>query len=309
MALETKPTRQTEPTRPRMPVARTEPRSLSAEQSAQIQRIQRVGAYILLVLASAAFILPLLWMFTTSLKSSTSVLEFPPRFFPNEYHWENYPNAWTAMPFTRFLLNSILVTVLSVLGNLISCILPAYAFARLRSRVRGVMFAAMLATMMIPAQVTLVPRFLLFSQAGLVDTYWPLVLPNFFGTALLIFLLRQFFTTIPQELVDSARIDGAGELRILWRIMIPLSKPAIATVTLMSFIATWGEYLDPLIYLRSTEKFTIPLGIALFRGEHDDQYHLMMAVSMMALAPIIVVFLGAQKYFIRGITLTGISGR
>ncbi len=275
----------------------------------RIRRIQRVGAYIVLVLASAAFILPLLWMVTTSLKSESSVLEFPPRFMPDEWHWENYPNAFTAMPFATFTRNSIVVTVLSVVGNLVSCILPAYAFARLRSRMRGPMFAAMLATMMIPGQVTLVPKFLLFSKVGLVDSYWPLVLPNFFGTALLIFLLRQFFMTIPEELVDAARIDGAGELRILWRVMIPLSMPAIATVTLMSFVSTWGEYLDPLIYLRSTDKFTIPLGVALFRGEHDDQYHLMMAISVMALTPIIVVFLAAQKYFIRGITLTGIAGR
>lgn len=275
----------------------------------RVQHVQRVGAYILLAFASAAFLLPLLWMVTTSLKSEASVLEFPPRFIPDEFHWENYPNAWTAIPFTRYALNSILVTTLSVIGNLVSCILPAYAFARLRSRMRTPMFAAMLATMMIPGQVTLVPKFLFFSELGLVDTYWPLVLPNFFGTALLIFLLRQFFTTIPEELVDAARIDGAGELRILWRIMIPLSMPAIATVTLMSFVSTWGEYLDPLIYLRTTEKYTIPLGVALFRGEHDDQYHLMMAISVMALAPIIVVFLAAQRYFIRGITLTGIAGR
>lgn len=289
--------------------AAAEPATLTARQAARVRHIQRTGAYVVLVLASIAFILPLLWMVTTSLKSASSVLEFPPRFIPDEYHWENYPDAWTAMPFTRFTLNSILVTTLSVVGNLVSCILPAYAFARLRSRMRAAMFAAMLATMMIPAQVTLVPKFLLFSKLGLVDTYWPLVLPNFFGTALLIFLLRQFFTAIPEELVDAARVDGAGELRILWRIMVPLSMPAIATVTLLSFVSAWGEYLDPLIYLRSTDKYTIPLGIALFRGEHDDQYHLMMAISVMALAPIIAVFLAAQKYFIRGITLTGIAGR
>jgi multiple sugar transport system permease protein len=286
-----------------------ERRALTADQAARIHRVQRTGAYVILVLCSAAFLLPLLWMFTTSLKSEASVLEFPPRFIPNEYHWENYPNAWTAMPFTRFLLNSLFVTVISVVATVVSCILPAYAFARLRARSRGVMFALMLGTMMVPAQVTLVPKFLLFAKTGLVDTYWPLILPNFFGTALFIFLLRQFFTTVPQELVDSARIDGAGEFRILWRIMVPLSMPAIATVTLMSFISNWGEYLDPLIYIRTTDKYTLPLGIALFRGEHDDQFSLMMAVSVMVLMPIVAVFLAAQKYFIRGITLTGMAGR
>lgn len=304
MALDTLPPRARTPKGP--PAAG---RALTAEQAARIHRIQRVGAYLMLILCSAAFLLPLLWMFTSSLKSDAATLDFPPRFIPDEYHWENYPRAWTEMPFTRFTLNSILVTSLAVIGTLVSCILPAYAFARLRARSRGIMFAAMLGTMMIPSQVTLVPKFLLFAKTGLVDTYWPLVLPHFFGTALYIFLLRQFFTTIPEELVDAARIDGAGELRILWRVMIPLSMPAIATVTLMSFIHYWGEYLDPLIYIRSTDKYTLPLGVALFRGEHVEQYNLMMAVSVMVLTPIIVVFLAAQRYFIRGITLTGMAGR
>ena len=284
-------------------------KSATRGQAERIQRIQKTGAYIVLILTSAVFVLPLLWMVTTSLKSEGSVIQSPPQFFPDEIHLENYPNGWNAMPFNRFLMNSVLVTTLSIVGNLISCILPAYAFARLRSRLRGSMFMALLATMMIPGQVTLVPKYLMFSKLGLVDTYVPLILPNFFGTALLIFLLRQFFTSIPEELVDSARIDGAGELRILWSIMMPLSRPAIATVTLLSFIGTWPEYLDPLIYLRSPEKFTIPLGIAMFRGQYDDQYNLMMAVSLIALVPLIVVFLAAQKYFIRGITMTGLAGR
>ncbi len=273
------------------------------------ERIQRAGAYVVLVLTSAAFLLPLLWMVSTSLKSESAVIRTPPEFFPDELHPENYPTAWSAMPFNRFLLNSVFVTALSMIGNLISCILPAYAFARLRSRLRGPMFLCLLATMMIPAQVTLVPKYLLFAKLGWIDTYLPLVVPNFFGTALLIFLLRQFFTSIPEELVDSARIDGAGELRILRSIMLPLSKPAIATVTLLSFIGTWPEYLDPLIYLRTTDKFTIPLGIAMFRGQYDTQYHLMMAVSVVALIPIMITFLAAQKYFIRGITMTGLTGR
>lgn len=251
----------TTPARPRAGVRPRPVGDRTPEQVERIRKIQRTGAYLLLVLCSAAFLMPLLWMLTTSLKDARSVLEFPPRFIPEEFHWENYWNAWNSTSFTRFLGNSVLLTALQVIGSLVSCILPAYAFARLRSRWRGPMFAAMLATMMIPGQVTLVPKFLLFSKLDMVDTYWPIVLPSFFGTALYIFLLRQFFTTIPQELVDSARIDGAGELRILWQVMIPLSKPAIATVTLM------------------------------------------------ALVPVIVVFLAAQKHFIRGITLTGISGR
>ncbi|MEV4014057.1 carbohydrate ABC transporter permease [Nonomuraea angiospora] len=286
-----------------------EKRPVAPAQAERIRRVQRLTAYALLVLASAASLLPLLWMLTTALKPSGAVLEFPPRFIPDVFTWSNFPDAWTSLPFSTFLVNSVVVTTLSIVGNLISCILPAYAFARLRSRMRGMAFTLMLGTMMIPAQVVIVPRFLLFSQLDLVDTFWPLFLPNFFGTALYIFLLRQFFTTIPQELVEAARIDGAGELRILWRIMIPLSKPAIATVTLLSFVGAWGEYIDPLIYLRSTENYTIPLGISLFRGQYSDDYNLMMAVSILALVPVIVVFLAAQKYFIRGIMLTGMAGR
>ncbi|MFI7229479.1 carbohydrate ABC transporter permease [Nonomuraea angiospora] len=288
------------------PVAK---RPVAPAQAERIRRVQRLTAYALLVLASAASLLPLLWMLTTALKPAGAVLEFPPRFLPDVFTWSNFPDAWTSLPFNTFLVNSVVVTTLSIVGNLISCILPAYAFARLRSRTRGMAFTLMLGTMMIPAQVVIVPRFLLFSQLDLVDTFWPLFLPNFFGTALYIFLLRQFFTTIPQELVEAARIDGAGELRILWRIMIPLSKPAIATVTLLSFVGAWGEYIDPLIYLRSTENYTIPLGISLFRGQYSDDYNLMMAVSILALVPVIAVFLAAQKYFIRGIMLTGMAGR
>ncbi|WP_152361916.1 carbohydrate ABC transporter permease [Microlunatus speluncae] len=289
--------------------ARWTPATTRHRARVRTERIQWAGAYVILVLTSAAFLLPLLWMISTSLKSESAVIRTPPEFFPDAVHPENYPQAWSAMPFNVFLLNSIIVTALSMIGNLVSCILPAYAFARLRARLRGPMFLALLATMMIPAQVTLVPKYLLFAKLGWVDSYLPLVLPNFFGSALLIFLLRQFFTSIPEELVDSARVDGAGELRILWSIMLPLSRPAIATVTLLSFIGTWPEYLDPLIYLRSTEKFTIPLGIAMFRGQYDTQYHLMMAVSVLALIPIVITFLAAQKYFIRGITLTGLGGR
>lgn len=289
--------------------ARWTPATTQHRARVRTERIQRAGAYVILVLTSAAFLLPLLWMISTSLKSESAVIRTPPEFFPDSVHPENYPRAWSAMPFNLFLVNSIIVTALSMIGNLVSCILPAYAFARLRARLRGPMFLALLATMMIPAQVTLVPKYLLFAKLGWVDSYLPLVLPNFFGSALLIFLLRQFFTSIPEELVDSARVDGAGELRILWSIMLPLSRPAIATVTLLSFIGTWPEYLDPLIYLRSTEKFTIPLGIAMFRGQYDTQYHLMMAVSVLALVPIVITFLAAQKYFIRGITLTGLGGR
>jgi ABC-type glycerol-3-phosphate transport system permease component len=274
-----------------------------------VRKLQRAFVYVLLAAGTVIFILPFLWMLTTSLKTSRGVLTFPPQFFPTSFEWPNYPEGWSALPFNRFLLNTLLVTTLAVVGNLISCTLPAYAFARLRARGRPIMFAAMLATMAIPAEVTLVPQFILFTELHMVNTYWPLFLPAWFGYAYFIFLLRQFFMTIPRELDEAARIDGAGDLRILWSIILPLSKPAIAAVTVFAFIGNWNNLIAPLIYLRSQEKYTLALGLKLFQGQFITQYNQMMAVSIITLLPIVVLFFIAQKAFVRGITLTGMGGR
>lgn len=283
---------------------------LTSAQAERIRQIRRSGAYVLLVLATAVFLLPFLWMVTTSLKSDEANIAFPPQWLPDSFHWENYQRGWSgSLPFTTFLLNTVMITALSMLGNLISRVLPAYAFARMRARAAGFMFAALLATMMIPREITLVPKFILFSKLGWVDTYLPLVVPEFFGVALYIFLLRQFFTTIPQELIDAARIDGASELRILWKVMLPLSKPAIAAICLFSFVGNWNQYLEPSIYLRTTEKFVLPQGLAMFTDQYVNQYNQMMAVALISMLPIVVLFFMAQKTFIRGVTLTGIAGR
>ena len=273
------------------------------------ERMQRTFAYVLLVAGSVVFLLPFLWMLTTSLKTSKGVLAFPPEFFPTSFEWQNYAAGWSSLPFTRFLLNTLLVTTLAVLGNLISCTLPAYAFARLRSRGRPIMFAAMLATMAIPMEVTLVPQFIMFTELRMVNTYWPLILPAWFGYAYFIFLLRQFFMTIPRELDEAARIDGAGDLRILWSVILPLSKPAIAAVAVFAFIGNWNNLLAPLIYLRSQDMYTLALGLKLFQGQFLTQYNQMMAVSIVTILPIVLLFFLAQKAFVRGITLTGMGGR
>ncbi|MEU8143973.1 carbohydrate ABC transporter permease [Nonomuraea sp. NPDC048901] len=284
--------------------------AMTAGQAERIRRAQRAGAYVLLIAATGVFLLPFLWMVTTSLKSDAENLAFPPQFLPDAFHFENYTRGWSGnLPFTRFLLNTVLITALSMAGNLISCVLPAYAFARMRARLGAVLFALMLGTMMIPREITLVPKYILFAKLGWVDTYLPLIVPEFFGVALYIFLLRQFFTTIPQELIDAARIDGASEWRILWKIMLPLSKPALAAIMLFSFVGNWNQYLESVIYLRTTEKFTIPLGLGMFSGQYATQYNQMMAVSIIAMMPIVVLFFIAQKTFIRGVTLTGIAGR
>lgn len=286
------------------------PTQLTSAQAERIRQIRRSGAYILLILATVVFLLPFLWMVTTSLKSDADNIAFPPQWLPDSFHWENYQRGWSGqLPFNTFLMNTIMITALSMLGNLISCILPAYAFARMRARAAGLMFAALLATMMIPREITLVPKFILFSKLGWVDTYLPLIVPEFFGVALYIFLLRQFFTTIPQELIDAARIDGASELRILWKVMLPLSRPAIAAICLFSFVGNWNQYLENSIYLRTTEKFTITQGLAMFTDQYVNQYNQMMAVALVSMLPIVILFFLAQKTFIRGVTLTGIAGR
>jgi multiple sugar transport system permease protein len=265
--------------------------------------------YALLLVLAVTFLLPFLWMISTSLKQENQVFAYPPSFFPRSFEWRNYVNGWRILPFTTFLKNSLIVTSANVVGNVISCTLVAYGFARLRARGKNVLFLLMLATIMIPREVTIVPRFIFFSHLGLVNTLWPLILPAWFGYPFFIFLLRQFFMTIPRDLDDAARMDGASHLQILMHIIVPLSKPALATVAVFAFIGNWTNILDPLIYLRSTNLYTLPLGLNLFRGPAFTQFNWLMAVSIITVIPVMVVFFVAQRVFVRGVTLTGVAGR
>ena len=271
--------------------------------------IKLVVVYALLLVLSVAFMLPFLWMISTSLKQSKDVFTFPPSFLPNSFEWRNYIAGWTVLPFNTFLRNSLIVTCANVVGNLISCSLVAFGFARLRARGRDLLFLFLLATIMIPREVTIVPRFLLFKQVGLVNTLWPLILPAWFGYPFFIFLLRQFFMSIPHELDDAARIDGASSFGIFTNIILPLSKPALAAVAIFAFIGNWSNVLDPLIYIRSQDLYTLALGLNLFRGVNLTQFNLLMAVSIITLLPVLIVFFMAQKLFIQGVTLTGMGGR
>ncbi len=271
--------------------------------------IHMIIVYGLLIVLSIIFILPFMWMVSTSLKQSQDVFTFPPQFLPTSFEWRNYIDGWTRLPFNTFLLNSLIITSANVVGNLTSCSLVAYAFARLRARGRDVLFLLVLATLMIPREVTIVPTFILFTQLGLVNTLWPLILPAWFGYPFFIFLLRQFFMTIPHDLDEAARIDGASNFRIFTSIILPLSKPALGTVAIFSFIGNWNNLLDPLIYLRSTEKYTLALGLNLFKGQHFTAYNELMAVSIIQLLPILIIFFVAQKYFVRGVALSGMGGR
>lgn len=273
------------------------------------ERVRRVFAYLLLIVGAIVFILPFLWMISTALKTDAQLLDYPPDFLPKGFHWQNFVIAWTELPFGRFLLNTVIITAAAVAGTLVSCVLPAYAFSRLRARGRKLMFALMLMTMMIPFEVTVVPVFVLFSKLRLVNTWWPLILPAWFGSAFFIFMIYQFLGTVPRELDEAARIDGASHLRILFRILLPQIKPAIATVAVFSFVSNWNNLLGPLIYLQDENKYTLALGLTLFQSTYATKYNQMMAVSLLTLLPVIVVFFLAQRTFVRGATFTGLAGR
>ena len=288
--------------------AQTRGRGYMSEYNPKV-RIWRAAIYAMLVLGAAVFLLPFLWMVSTALKQSDEVFTFPPTVLPAKPSLRAFIDGWTVLPFTQFLLNTIFITVLAVLGNMVSCILPAYAFARLEARGKKVAFALMLSTMMIPVEVTLVPTFIAFSKLGLVNTYWPLVLPAWLGYAYFIFLLRQFFMTLPREYDEAARIDGAGYFRTLWSVVLPQAKPAIATVAIFAFVGNWNNLLAPIIYLRSQDKFTLVLGLQLFQGQYQTYYNQMMAVALITLLPILIIFLLGQRTFIEGANLSGIGGR
>jgi ABC-type glycerol-3-phosphate transport system permease component len=274
------------------------------------RRITTAVAFVLLALAALAFLLPLLWMISTSLKPKSQIFVYPLIWIPDPPQWGNYAKALNnpSFKFLLFLKNSLYYTLFSTIGIVISCSLVAYSFARLRWWGRDFWFIITLATLMIPYPVTLIPMYLLFSKIGWVNSFKPLIVPNFLGTAFFIFLLRQFFLTIPKDLSDAAHIDGANELQIYWRVIMPLAKPALATVALFTFLFCWNDFLGPLVYLTDGSKYTLAVGLAAFRGQYRTQWDLMMAASTVVTLPIVILFFFAQKQFIQGITLTGIKG-
>jgi len=265
--------------------------------------------YIIIAFLSLIILFPVFWMLSTALKENSEVFLFPPRWIPSVLLWDNFPKALTFLPFGRYLLNTSVITFGALLGQLLSSPLVAFAFARLRARASTPLFILVLATMMLPWQVTMIPMFLLFKNLDLVDTFVPLILPNFFGGAFFIFLLRQFFLTISPELADAAKIDGAGYFQIFSRIYLPLSKPALATVAIFTFMSNWNDFMGPLVYLSSNEKWTLTLGLSRFTGMYGlTAWNLLMAASLVTVAPCILLFFFAQRYFIQGIVITGVKG-
>ncbi|MCB9452816.1 MAG: carbohydrate ABC transporter permease [Anaerolineaceae bacterium] len=267
----------------------------------------RWASYILLATVSLVMIFPFIWMVFTAFKGNQEVYVYPPTFFPQEFHWDNFSHVLETVPFVRFYFNSLLVTILITVSQVITSALAAYAFARLEFFGRDFLFILYLATLVIPNQVTMLPLFLLVSRLGWIDTYQALVVP-FLANAFAVFFLRQFFAGLPRELEDAARVDGAGRLRILMQIILPLARPALATITLFIFLSEWDSYLWPLIVTNTQAMRTLPIGLRFFVEESGAQLNYMMAGALMAVIPIILLFFAAQRQFIEGIAMTGTKG-
>lgn len=273
--------------------------------------LHRIFIYALLVIFAVAMLLPFYWLLRSSLVSNRQVLEPIESlrdFIPSHLHFNNYPAVFHAMPFFRYLMNTVIVTGGVVFGTVISSSLCAYAFAFCKVRYSKWIFYGVLATMMLPPAVMLIPTFILFRQLNWIDTFKPLILPAFFGTPFAIFLLRQFFLSIPKELIEAARIDGATGLQIYWGIVLPLARPALVTIVIFSFMGSWNEFMRPLIYLNSQSKWTLQLGLNSFMGQIANQWNLLMAATVMVLLPVLLMFFFLQRYFIKGIAMTGMKG-
>ncbi|MGI6565785.1 MAG: carbohydrate ABC transporter permease [Limnochordia bacterium] len=270
--------------------------------------IRMLATYVILILAGISFAMPFFWMVSSSLKPINEIFLIPIQWLPKTPQWHNYREAFSVLPLGRYFLNSAIVTGLNIVGSLVSCTLAAYGFARLNFWGRDALFFALIATMMLPFQVTIIPLFVLFSRLGWVNTFRPLIVPSFFGNAFYIFLMRQYFSTIPRDLEEAAIIDGCGTVRTFFSIILPLTKPALVTVMLFTFMGVWNDFFNALIYISSPSKFTIALGLSQFRSEFGSYWHLLMAGSTAAILPCLLLFFFFQRYFLEGIASTGLKG-
>ncbi|MGG1313197.1 carbohydrate ABC transporter permease [Cohnella laeviribosi] len=267
----------------------------------------RVASHMVLIIGSAIMLFPFIWTVSTSLKAIHEVFTFPPKLFGEKILWTNYLKVSDRYPFFQFFLNTLKITAITVVCQLVTSSMAGYVFARLRFRARDSLFALYLATIIIPAQVTIIPNFFMMRTYGLIDTHWSLILPGMvsaFGT----FLMRQFFLTIPAALEEAAKIDGCNPFGIYWRIFVPLSKPAMATLGIFICIGVWNDFYNPLIFLNTTEKMTLTLGLATMQGLYSTDWPVLMAGTTISIAPIIILFLLAQDLFVRGVTLSGLKG-
>lgn len=280
------------------------------QSKGKMRRLQVVATHIVLMTGAVIVFIPFAWMISTSLKPPHQIKVFPPIWIPNPIVWSNYVTAVTIfpIPFWIFVYNSLYLSLLTTVGTVLSNAVVAFAFARLRFPGNHVLFLVVLSTMMLPGQVTMIPLFILFSKLGWVNTYNPLIVPAFFGSAYFIFLLRQFFATIPRELDDAARIDGCGVLGLLFRIMLPLAKPALGITAIFSFSWAWNDFLGPLIYLSKMETFPLAIALSYLRATYRVLWAELMVVSFIAMLPPVILFFIAQRSYIQGIVITGVKG-
>ncbi|HEX4204302.1 MAG TPA: carbohydrate ABC transporter permease [Ktedonobacteraceae bacterium] len=274
------------------------------------ERMIRASTFVVLIILSCILLFPIAWMLSTSLKLPSDVFRIPIQWFPHPIAWGNYPQAIQDFPFWTFLGNTLFYCISDTIIVVATSAISAYAFARLRWRGREVVFVLMLATMMIPFPVTMIPTYLIFKWLGWLNSFKPLILPDLTASPFYVFLLRQFFLTIPNELSEAAFIDGASHLRVFWQVMLPLAKPALLVVAIFTFTSDWNNFLGPLIYLNDQSKYTLALGLQAFQGSqwHGAHYELMMAAALLMTLPMVVLFFVAQKYFVQGITMTGSKG-
>lgn len=268
----------------------------------------RMLAYATVTAFSVVFMIPFLWMMSTSLKSTQQVFVNPPVWLPSPWLFENYLLAFSRIPYLRYTLNTLFITFFSVIGNVISASMVAYSLSKIRWKGAGVIFGLVLATMMIPYQVTMIPTYMIWMKLKLVGTYLPLIIPCFLGGSYYVFLLRQFFITIPNSLIESATIDGAGHIRTFFSILIPLTRPALTTVGIFAFLYAWSDFLGPLLYINKQESYTLSLGLQGYITAHYVEWNLLMAAAAIFTVPIVIIFFFAQRQFIEGITITGLKG-
>jgi multiple sugar transport system permease protein len=281
----------------------------TARRRARTRRL--LGAaliYAVLLILGAAVLLPVLWMLSTALKPQSQIFAFPPVYIPHPLVWSNFISALSAEPFALYARNTLFLVVVNVVGQVVSCTLIAYGFARLRFPGRNILFMVMLATLLIPDQVTMIPLFILYRTLGWVGTYYPLTVPSFFGSAFFIFLLRQYMLTLPYELDEAARIDGCNSWQILYRILLPLCWPPLTIVVVYTFTGVYNDFLGPLIYLSDPHTFTLAIGLANFVGRYSSQWNYLMAASLILLLPLLITYYFAQRYLIGGIAAFGLKG-
>ncbi len=267
-----------------------------------------IFAYIILIIGAIVMVFPMIWMLSTSLKTGGALLELPPSLIPNPARWRNYLDVWIDQDFLRYTVNSVFITALQLIGTLLSCALIGYGLAMFKFKLGNIIFMAMVATLIMPGQITLIPTYFIWKLLGGLDSYYPLIVPGFLGQAFGIFLMRQFFLSLPRGLYEAAYVDGANPFHIFWRIYLPLATPALGTLTIFTFMGAWNNTMGPLIYLQTRELFTLPLALLFLQGDVYTDTTVVMAGAVITTIPVLIVYLSAQKYFIQGIASTGVKG-